>query len=234
MPAPEPWPLRHLVLRTPRLELRPDDDVGLLELFEVALEGVHAPERMPFYVPWTDLPPDELGPRMLQYYWNERAQLTPDRWSVNFLIRHEGRVIGVQNVSSERFAISRVVQSGSWIGMRHQGHGRGTEARAAMLCFVFDHLGAAQARSAAFTDNDASRRVSEKLGYRRDGTAEYAVRGKKVIAVRQLVMRDEFVRPDWILQVEGAGACMPALVAPPARPEEEAEDIALRHPRRGS
>ena len=24
----DPWPLRHLVLRTPRLELRPDDDAG--------------------------------------------------------------------------------------------------------------------------------------------------------------------------------------------------------------
>jgi hypothetical protein len=31
MTHPEPWPLRHLVLRTPRLELRPDDDAGLLD-----------------------------------------------------------------------------------------------------------------------------------------------------------------------------------------------------------
>ena len=44
----DPWPLRHLVLRTPRLELRPDDDAGLLELAEEARLGVHPPELMPF------------------------------------------------------------------------------------------------------------------------------------------------------------------------------------------
>lgn len=154
-----------------------------------AVEGVHAPDRMPFYVPWTDLPPEQLGPGMLTYYWNERAQLTTDRWSVNFLVRCDGQVIGAQNVSADHFALTRTVQSGSWIGMRHQGRGLGTEARAAMLCFVFDHLGATQARSAAFTDNAASQRVSAKLGYRPDGTAECAVRGKKVTAIRQLVTR---------------------------------------------
>ena len=37
---PDPWPLRHLVLRTPRLELRPDDDAGLLELVDLAHEGI--------------------------------------------------------------------------------------------------------------------------------------------------------------------------------------------------
>ena len=38
----------HLVLRTPRLELRPDDDAGLHELVDVAYRGVHPPEEMPF------------------------------------------------------------------------------------------------------------------------------------------------------------------------------------------
>jgi hypothetical protein len=52
MTHPDPWPLRHLVLRTPRLELRPDD-AGLLELVEEAYRGVHPPDRMPFLVPWT-------------------------------------------------------------------------------------------------------------------------------------------------------------------------------------
>lgn len=44
------WPLRDLVLRTPRLELRPDDDTGLDGLVEVAYEGVHPPTEMPFMV----------------------------------------------------------------------------------------------------------------------------------------------------------------------------------------
>jgi hypothetical protein len=32
METPDPWPLWRLMLRTPRLELRPDDDPGLREL----------------------------------------------------------------------------------------------------------------------------------------------------------------------------------------------------------
>ena len=57
MTRPEHWPLRHLVLRTPRLELRPDDDAGLAELVDVAYRGVHPPEQMPFAMPWTDADP---------------------------------------------------------------------------------------------------------------------------------------------------------------------------------
>lgn len=61
--TPDPWPLRHLVLRTPRLELRPDDDPGLLELLAEACQGVHPPERMPFGFPWTDAPPPRWSAR---------------------------------------------------------------------------------------------------------------------------------------------------------------------------
>ena len=42
----EHWPLRHLVLRTPRLGLRPDDDDGLQGLVAVAHACVHPPETV--------------------------------------------------------------------------------------------------------------------------------------------------------------------------------------------
>jgi hypothetical protein len=86
--TPDPWPLRHLVLRTPRLELRPDD------------------------------------------------------WHLNLLIRFDGKVIGNQGVYAKNFAILNEVSTGSWIGRRHQDSGIGTEMRAAVLMFAFDHLGA--------------------------------------------------------------------------------------------
>ena len=70
------WPLRHLVLRTPRLELRPDDDAGLSELVEVAKAGVHDPAEMPFSVPWTDGLADDHGLGMVQFFWGVRARLT--------------------------------------------------------------------------------------------------------------------------------------------------------------
>ena len=39
------WPLAGLVLRTPRLELRPDDDAGLAALADRALDGVGIIDR---------------------------------------------------------------------------------------------------------------------------------------------------------------------------------------------
>jgi RimJ/RimL family protein N-acetyltransferase len=211
MDPPDPWPLRHLVLRTPRLELRPDDDGGLFELAEEARLGVHRPEHMPFLVPWTDVDPDQRARATVRWHWETRAALTPHGWAVNFLVRLGAPVVGSQMLGATDFAATREVTTGSWIGRRHQGRGIGTEMRAAVLMFAFDHLGAVRARSAAFVDNAASHRVSEKLGYRRDGTEVVARRGKPVEVVRLLLDPDAFRRPDWKLEVEGVAACLPML-----------------------
>jgi RimJ/RimL family protein N-acetyltransferase len=207
----DPWPLRHLVLRTPRLELRPDDDAGLLELAEEARLGVHPPALMPFLVPWTDAPPDEAARATVQWHWEKRAALTPQRWALNFLVRLDGRVVGTQEIEASDFAVTREVSTGSWIGLRHQGSGVGTEMRAAALMFAFDHLGAVRARSYAFADNAPSLRVSEKLGYRRDGTAVLARRGEAAQDVRLLLDPEAFRRPGWALEVDGVDACLPML-----------------------
>jgi RimJ/RimL family protein N-acetyltransferase len=206
-----PWPLRHLVLRTPRLALRPDDDAGLLELAEEAALGIHPPEQMPFLVPWSDAEPEQRARATVQWHWEKRAALTPGQWAVNFLVRLDGRVVGTQEVAATDFAVTREVATGSWLGRRHQGRGIGTEMRAAVLVFAFDHLGATQARSYAFADNTASLRVSEKIGYRRDGTALRARRGEAAQDVRLLLDPAAFRRPTWALEVEGVEPCLPLL-----------------------
>jgi RimJ/RimL family protein N-acetyltransferase len=199
----DPWPLRRLTLRTPRLELRPDDDDGLFELVEEAHRGVHPPDEMPFIAPWTD----QVGHRSLQHYWSQRAQLGPEDWTINFLVRLDGRVIGNQGLMGTNVGLVREVRTGSWIGLRHQRRGIGTEMRAAVLAFAFDHLGAVRARSSAFSGNVASLRVSERLGYRHDGTETVVRRGRPTQDVRLLVTPDLFARPDWVLQMEGLDAC---------------------------
>jgi hypothetical protein len=56
------WPLFGLRLRIGDLELRPPSDDDLGELVAVASAGVHAPETMPFLVPWThNASPEGLG-----------------------------------------------------------------------------------------------------------------------------------------------------------------------------
>jgi RimJ/RimL family protein N-acetyltransferase len=199
----EHWPLRHLVLRTPRLELRPDDDAGLDELVAVAYGGVHPPEEMPFAVAWTDADPRYLGRGMLQHFWAERAALAPERWSIHFLVRLDGRVIGTQRLGADGFAVTREVGTGSWIGRRYQRQGIGTEMRAAVLLFAFDHLGAQAARSSANTENPASLGVARRLDYRRDGTETLVRRGRRTEDVRLVVTPSTLLRPSWSLGVEG-------------------------------
>lgn len=205
----ESWPLRRLVLRTPRLELRPDDDEGLAELAELALHGVHPPESMPFGYAWTDAPREQLGRNLLQHHWQLRAQLRPGTWNVTFLVRHEGRVVGNQELSAVDFAVRSEVSTGSWLGRSHQGMGIGTEMRAAVLMFAFEYLGAVRARSGAFLDNATSLAISRKLGYVEDGTTTFTPRGEPAIEQRLLLTPERFVarRPEWTIDVDGLEEC---------------------------
>lgn len=202
----DPWPLRRLVLRTPRLELRPDDDEGLSELVEATYAGIHDPDWMPFGVPWTRAPREVLGQNTLQFYWGQRASLRAGSWVVNFLVRLDGKVIGNQGISGDEFAIVREVRTGSWIGQAFQGKGIGTEMRAAVLQFAFDQLKASTARSDAWLDNAASLGVSRKLGYEPDGV-DLLVRGENARdrMQRLVVTAERFAqhRPKWTVEVDG-------------------------------
>ncbi|HEY0636108.1 MAG TPA: GNAT family N-acetyltransferase [Pseudonocardiaceae bacterium] len=204
---PDPWPLGRLVLRTPRLELRPDDDDGLRELIAESHRGVHDPATMPFLDPWTDAPPEELGVRSLRFYWRARADLRPDDWLVNFVVRLDGEVVGTQGLRAREFPVLRQVSSGSWVGLRFQGKGIGTEMRAAVLHLAFDHLGALGARSSAFRDNHASIAVSRKLGYVDDGTQAASRRGLPGVLVRSFLTPQRFREhgPPWTTEVSGLG-----------------------------
>jgi len=212
---PDPWPLRGLVLRTPRLELRPDDDAGLAELVAVAYRGVHPPEQMPFAEAWTDADPRYLGRGALQHHWQNRATVGPASWLVAFLVRLDGRVIGSQRLRGVDFAVTREVSTGSWLGLSYQGRGLGTEMRTAVLGLAFDHLGAERARSEAFTDNPASLAVSRRLGYREDGSHTVAVRGLARRETRLVLDRADFEarRPGWRPAVSGVDACRALLGA---------------------
>ena len=117
-------------------------------------------------------------------------------------------MIGVQEVGARDFGVLREVNTGSWIGREFHGHGFGTEMRVAMLQFAFDHLGADVARSAAWLGNHASNRVSEKLGYVRDGSIFIAPRGERSEHVRLRLDKENFVRPEWNTAVAGLAECV--------------------------
>jgi RimJ/RimL family protein N-acetyltransferase len=159
------WPLFGLRIVTPKLEIRLPDDGELASLVEEVVEGVHDPATMPFTTPWTDVPSPRRERESLQWWWQQRAGWTPERWNFAGAVFVDGRPVGVQDLVAENFAKLRTVVTGSWLGLRHQGRGIGKEMRAAILHLAFAGLGAVEAQSLAWHDNASSIRVSEALGY---------------------------------------------------------------------
>jgi hypothetical protein len=76
---------------------------------------------------------------------------------------------GIQDMWANDFARVRSVGTGSWITRSEQGHGYGTQARAAVLELAFGQLGADEACTEYLEGNDASERVSRKMGYTGNG-----------------------------------------------------------------
>jgi RimJ/RimL family protein N-acetyltransferase len=159
------WPLFDLRIRSPRLEIRLASDEDLYGLNDLADLGIHDRSAMPFSTPWTDLPTPRRHRESLQWWWSARANWKPENWTFTGAVFVDGTLVGVQDLMAKNFAALRTVKTGSWLGRDHQGQGLGKEMRAAILHLAFEGLGAAEALSSAFHDNQASLATSRSLGY---------------------------------------------------------------------
>lgn len=211
------WPVYQLRLTTPRLTLQVLSDDDLPDMIEAILAGVHDPGRMPFGVPWTSAPQDELVLNSLRHHWESRSQVGPESWKLPFAVRRDGTFCGIQELVAKKLSLRKTVSTGSWLGLALHRQGIGTEMRAAVLQFAFDHLGATRAESGAFTDNPPSLGVSRALGYVPNGVEIKERRPGEVAASQRLVVTPEtFARPDWTVQVTGLDACRSLLGLAPA------------------
>lgn len=191
---PEVFPPLGLRIEAGPLVLRPVTDDVLPELVDVALAGVHAPEAMPFAVPWTDAPAAELPANFAQFHWRTRAGWSRDRWDLEFAVEHEGRIVGCQGFMAADYPVTRTGETGSWLGLPFQGRGIGTAMRRAICAFVFDHLDGRRITSGSFLDNPASAAVSRKVGYQPNGTRVLARRGEPAGNQQWLLTPATFVR----------------------------------------
>lgn len=199
------------------LELRAITDADIPEIVDLVLAGIHEPERMPFAMPWTDAPPDELPRNTANYYWSTRAAFSPKRWSLDLLVRENGRIVGVQGFHAVDYLVVRTGETGSWLGREFQGRGIGTLMRQAICALLFDHLDADEITSGAFLDNPASLAVSRKVGYVDNGTFREQRRPGELAWNRKLLLtKDRFVRPPFELEVDGIDPLRAAIGLDPA------------------
>ena len=149
----------------------------------------------------------------MRHFWRSRAETTPQSWSIHLAVLVDGEVVGVQDLfSKSHFAVSKMFETGSWLGLRFQGRGIGTEMRAAALHLGFAGLGAEVAETGCWEDNPSSENVTRKLGYVDNGWHVGDREGQAVRMKRFVMERGhwETIRRDDIT-VEGLEPCLPLL-----------------------
>ncbi len=188
------WPLRGLRVRTPWLELRYPSPGELDALADLAADGIHPPEFMPFSEPWSDVGPVERARSVLQWFWRQSGAFGADSWNLGLVTVVDGTVVGTQGIEAGHFPVLREAQTGSWLGLRYQGRGIGTEMRHAVVHLAFAGLGAEYVTSSAFEDDHASLAVSRKVGYAEDGIMRHVRRDKAGTLVRLRLSRTDWER----------------------------------------
>lgn len=198
------WPPYRLHLRAGDLSLDVISDADVPGLVDLALAGIHAPDAMPFSTPWTLVGPEQLPVEMIRYFSSVRAGFGPEAFDLLFAVRVDGELVGTQGLHGRDFAVTRTVETGSWLGRAHQGRGIGTRMRQAVCAYAFDHLGAEEVTSGAFLDNPASLAVSRKVGYRPNGVLRLKRRDGEMARNQKLVLTPaDLVRGEPV-EVEGA------------------------------
>ncbi len=212
------WPLFDLRVRTPRLELRYVDDEMAAELAQLAAQGIHDPDFMPFNEPWSQVPSPTLERNTMQFYWRCRAEFVPASWNLNLATIVEGAVVGATALFANEFPTLRQFETGSWLGRQFQGKGIGKEMRLASLQLGFVGFGAEFATTGAFDDNGPSLGVTGSLGY--------SATGRRRMVRQQLpamMQHFELTRADFLarlrrddISLHGVDECLPTLGLAPA------------------
>jgi RimJ/RimL family protein N-acetyltransferase len=163
------WPLLALRLVCGSVTLRPVRDHDLPQLAAVQPPDYEHDPRIET-LPGQGV--DQHRRRLVyQGYWRSMGTWSPSSWRLDFVVEHDGSLVGVQSLEGEDFPTLRTVDSTSWLVGAVRGRGVGIAMRTAVLGLAFDHLGALAAVTSARTDNAASLGVSRHLGYRDNGVS---------------------------------------------------------------
>lgn len=196
-------PLLGLRITAGPVELRGVTDDLIVPLAELASAGIHDPDFMPFYTPWSLTPAAEMPRSMGQFHWGLRAGFSVTSWDANLAVFYEGELVGTQGISTRDYLITRTGETGSWLSRRYQGKGIGTAMRQVICAFAIDCLDAEEITSAAYTDNPASLAVSRKAGYRENGREFRTRMGKRAILQRIVLEPASLIRYQHELTVAG-------------------------------
>lgn len=131
-------------------------------------------ESRDFLTPWEPAWPRDA---LTQAAFRRRLrQIARDRQAGEaygfFIIgRDDGTLMGGVTLSEIRRGVAQTATLGYWLGEPYAGKGYMAEAVAALLPFVFDTLGLHRLEAACLPENEPSRRLLERSGFRHEGLA---------------------------------------------------------------
>lgn len=210
----EIYPPYGLRISCQNLELRVARDEDFPELVELIRGGIQDENLpMPFITDWHQQKfapgePDGFPASSLSWWWTQRATFAPDDWRLALTVRHDGKLVGMQDVSAKEFPLIRAVNTGSWLGREHHGRGIGTLMRRLVVHFALIELGAETCVSSYVVGNEASAAVSRKVGYletERRRMVQHTSAGKvRVEEQRVVVIPHTFTGVPDDVRIEGA------------------------------
>ncbi len=123
--------------------------------------------------PWEPLwPEDDLTrPAFRRRIRRYASEFSGDQSVPFFVFRDNGELIGAITIANIRRGVAQSASIGYWIGASFTGKGHMTDAVRLACRFGFDQLRLHRIEAACIPENEASRRVLEKAGFRREGYA---------------------------------------------------------------
>jgi len=151
-----------LVLHGRRVTLgsvRPDDAT---ELFRIIAESREHLER---WLPWVDFVRTAEDERQIVEQWLYEMQM---RTAIHFRINVDDRIVGLISTHQIDWMNQRT-SIGYWIKADMVNQNISTEATAVLVDYLFNKLGIHRIYIQAATDNAASNRVIQKVGFKLEG-----------------------------------------------------------------
>lgn len=152
---------RRVIIETPRLLLEPLSRSHAQDIYQAVVDS--RPELLP-WMPWAREPSPEGNLKMAVR--DERAWRAGRVYQFAVIERESGAVLGVAGLNREG---NHAAELHYWIRTDHAGRGLTTEAGHALVAWARDQLRLARLTLWAGSENHASRRVAEKLGFRHLG-----------------------------------------------------------------
>jgi ribosomal-protein-alanine N-acetyltransferase len=137
----------------------------------------------------------------------ERQRHFDAAYGFGIFLRKGGAFLGEASLGSVQRGPFQSANVGYWIDEAHAGKGYMPEAVALLLRYAFEELGLHRVEAAIVPRNARSRRVTEKLGMREEGTSArfLQIRGVWEDHVRYAITAEEWAeRKDEILSVARA------------------------------